>query len=232
MKIISRAQAIEEGLTRYFTGVACPAGHITERYTASRNCFLCAKEKSGSPERLEYLRQYKAANPEKVREWAKVQRERDPNKYREMHRRKRERHGEKYTAYRGAYIEATRTKIRATDAEYRKNNAEKVKAAKAAWAKANPEAGRAYAAKRRSQAAHVGGSWTKADINGLLRAQRCRCAACRESIKTGYEIDHIQPLSKGGHNNPSNLQLLCLPCNRRKHARDPIEFMQSLGRLL
>ncbi len=37
---------------------------------------------------------------------------------------------------------------------------------------------------------------------------------------------------RGGPHRASNLQLLCMPCNRRKNARDPIDHMQSLGFLL
>lgn len=33
------------------------------------------------------------------------------------------------------------------------------------------------------------------------------------------EIDHITPYSRGGTNDPDNLQCLCDPCNRAKRAR-------------
>ena len=31
MDIITRAEALERGLTRYFTGQACKRGHVSER---------------------------------------------------------------------------------------------------------------------------------------------------------------------------------------------------------
>ena len=34
-------------------------------------------------------------------------------------------------------------------------------------------------------------------------------------LKRIFEIDHIQPKSKGGGDNIENLQLLCNHCNRR-----------------
>ena len=44
MKIISRKEAIEQGLTRYFTGKPCPQGHVAERYTRKSGCVQCDSE--------------------------------------------------------------------------------------------------------------------------------------------------------------------------------------------
>lgn len=40
------------------------------------------------------------------------------------------------------------------------------------------------------------------------------CAIC--GLAENLEIDHIHPYSKGGTNDPSNLQVLCKPCNIKK----------------
>lgn len=69
-------------------------------------------------------------------------------------------------------------------------------------------------------------------IIGIVKAQKQRCAICRTSIRKSYHVDHITALSKGGEHKPSNIQLLCRSCNVRKSAKDPIDYMQSLGRLL
>lgn len=42
--IISRKEAEEKGLERYFTGVPCGRGHLCERYVNGRRCILCALE--------------------------------------------------------------------------------------------------------------------------------------------------------------------------------------------
>lgn len=76
------------------------------------------------------------------------------------------------------------------------------------------------------------GSYTQDDVRFLEHAQGFKCACCKTSITDGYEIDHITPLAKGGDNTKHNIQLLCRRCNRRKHAKDPIAFMQSNGYLL
>ncbi|MEC4881196.1 MAG: HNH endonuclease [Scytonema sp. PMC 1070.18] len=47
-----------------------------------------------------------------------------------------------------------------------------------------------------------------------------KCVFCgRNSHKVQLEVDHILPFAKGGSNDLSNLQTLCIDCNRGKGAR-------------
>jgi predicted RNA-binding protein YlxR (DUF448 family) len=41
MDIITRKEAQEQGLPRFYTGIACDNGHVSERYTASNGCVAC-----------------------------------------------------------------------------------------------------------------------------------------------------------------------------------------------
>lgn len=43
MDIISREEALEKGLIRFFTGVPCKRGHISEIYVSGSACIECAK---------------------------------------------------------------------------------------------------------------------------------------------------------------------------------------------
>ena len=38
---ISREEAIEQGLPRFFTGIPCRKGHVSQRYTCNRWCVTC-----------------------------------------------------------------------------------------------------------------------------------------------------------------------------------------------
>ena len=55
--IISREQALELGLTQYFTGKSCNRGHISNRFVSDRNCSECKRLKQRlenvSPEKRE-----------------------------------------------------------------------------------------------------------------------------------------------------------------------------------
>lgn len=80
--------------------------------------------------------------------------------------------------------------------------------------------------------AKMGDRLTKDVIPRIGGLQRWKCAICKVSIRARYHIDHITPIARGGRHVAPNIQLLCPPCNWSKHARDPVDYMQSRGFLL
>jgi hypothetical protein len=55
----------------------------------------------------------------------------------------------------------------------------------------------------------------------LLIQQGSRCAYCPKALTDrNFHLDHIQPLSKGGHHVYSNVQLTCRSCNLSKFTRE------------
>ena len=127
-------------------------------------------------------------------------------------------------AYQRAHQSATRAK---TQASYWKRKAE-----------GKPVRGndkdqiRARNADRRALKKSAGSRLPRETIPRLLEQQRGFCAGCSCNIRLRFHVDHIMPLARGGRHDPSNLQLLCPPCNLQKHAKDPLAWRQSKGFLI
>lgn len=188
-----------------------------ERYAANRQNVVSAQS-------LEYRRKKTATRNQRYYEKLAL----EPQRLAEYRRKARE----KAMARRSSRSIAQRKEADERAKLSRIKHAATIKAAKAARRKAHPEEKRQAEACRRAAKRAAGGRFTISDIDEIANAQRFRCAVCRVDIRKRYHIDHIKPLARQGTNNRRNLQLLCQPCNSHKHARDPIEFMQSRGFLL
>lgn len=73
MEIITRKQAIERGLKRYFTGKSCKYGHVAERRIATRRCLTCDREVT-----RRRAAEWKRNNPERAAKQQRRWRERHP----------------------------------------------------------------------------------------------------------------------------------------------------------
>lgn len=97
--------------------------------------------------------------------------------------------------------------------------------------------GRVKARVRRVRMRSGVGSHTLADELSLWDRQGHKCAVpgCLHPIsgsgKNRYNVDHIEPIARGGSNNPDNLQILCKVHNLEKRARDPYQWAQTHGML-
>ena len=192
------------GMKRYCTGLPCPKGHICERYTKQSRCLHCAilDCKSYSSKNRESLLLYKSSYYEENRAHL-----------REVCRKDYILNTEKYLLRTKAWQQANPLKI----SEYKDKN---------------PEIFRAQWRRRRAKKRGADGSHTREEIISLFALQKSKCASCFKSIKLAYHADHIYPLSKGGSDYISNIQLLCPSCNQKKHAKDPIDWANENGRLL
>ena len=88
-----------------------------------------------------------------------------------------------------------------------KNNAKK-------WRQRRPDMRRANERNRRAREKHAEGRHTARDVAQLFADQGGLCLCGTTLFK--YHVDHKTPLSRGGSNWSSNLQLLCGPCNNSK----------------
>ena len=186
-----------------------------------------------------YMRQWRADNPERnrttARESKRRQRLQDPEKVRAYEREYRAKNAEKIEAVRLEYRKANRALESRRASEWYYKNRERAAKRIRAWLDANREKKVVYSqnTRARRKAAGKGGRLSTGLVEKLLRLQRGRCAACRGDLKSsGHHLDHVMPLALGGEHADTNIQLLCPPCNMRKQARHPVEFMQSRGFLL
>lgn len=110
---------------------------------------------------------------------------------------------------------------------------DRMKKAREAWEKAHPEKNRVKVQNYKARKRRNGGSLSPDIFERLYKFQRGKCAVCKVDLKkTSHQLDHIIPLARGGKNTDSNTQLTCPTCNQKKHAKDPIRFMQEMGYLL
>jgi 5-methylcytosine-specific restriction endonuclease McrA len=220
-----RSRAKAAGETWYFTGEPCRHGHVCEKLTADGSCREC--------KRLRTLARYHA-NPQAGRDAVKRWRKENPDKALELDRRNRSKRGERSRA------KAREWRARNPDRllEYAKRAAANPeRRAKAVlnvnrWTQANKAKHRSYLRTSRSRRKGADGQHTAADVSEIMRLQRIRCAYCRTKLGTAHHVDHIQPLARGGSNDRRNLQMLCVPCNRHKAAKDPAVFARQAGLLI
>lgn len=228
----------------YFTGKPCKNGHVSKRYTGTGSCSACAsinslrcmakqpwhpnriaaKErgdrhystgipcKHGHDKRLTSNGQCLPCSVRKSKKW-KISTNYDEAQYKRKYRK------------------ANPEKQPEVDRRYRAKHPEKVKATLARWKRENPERarmlGRVGSANRRARKATNGGTFTIADIEALHSRQNGACAVCLST--EALEIDHILPILLGGSSDPSNLQLLCQPCNRSKGSKHPDVWRAELA---
>ena len=84
-------------------------------------------------------------------------------------------------------------------------------------------------ARERAWRLGIKGKYYPRDVDRLRKVQDNRCAYCEIELNRDTErVDHIIPLSRGGDNTPSNLQLLCPACNTAKSNLTDEEFREKI----
>ena len=74
----------------------------------------------------------------------------------------------------------------------------------------------------------------KAWLPLLHKMQRSKCIYCGVKLREGEgDVDHKnKPQSKGGRETPTNMQLLCVPCNKRKGTLSDAAFKERFRAIL
>lgn len=193
------------------------------------------------PVRMDERRKYRAArdkaNPEKHAErckrWSESHRELLAERARVAYHAKSPEERKQLRESRAEYQKQWRAEhkesIREYGCEYRKNNVDDLKVkARERYAKDKV----AYIQRANKRRALLTGTYTGRDIEVLYVEQCGQCRGCRQELNGKYEIDHIMPLSLDPSGDRlDNLQLLCRPCNRSKHALHPDVWNARIGKV-
>jgi 5-methylcytosine-specific restriction endonuclease McrA len=197
----------------------------------SETCKACAKKRA---------RDWHLANLERARAANRKNREEHPEKVVARRIRYRDENPERIRSSRLDFYRRNREKRIAYSARWRLDNPEKAAASRKReyennkelakqrahdWVQANPERVKLRTARRRAAQKNAPGHFTEDDLVRQFEKQQGKCFYCHEDLQVGGTIDHYVPLSKGGTNYPSNIVLACWPCNNRKRAKFPSEFL-------
>lgn len=128
------------------------------------------------------------------------------------------------------YIVENRERLRAQSLAYYYANKEKCAASVKKWTAANPIKRLAITrSHRRKRAAGIKGGISSKNLSAWLERQSLVCHWCEAQCENGYHIDHVMPLSKGGAHEAWNLVIACQPCNQRKSAKHPLDWLAEIG---
>ncbi len=170
-------------------------------------------------------RRWRERNPEKVKEinrtyWREYK-EKNPEKVAKMKKDWYENNKAHFLDTKRAWAHANADKVRAYQRAYTKKNKEKVNRWQRECYARNPGPAKAAAVRRKRKIRDMNLGLSKGLITRLIVSQLGLCCSCKADISvTGYHLDHIKPLSKGGLHEDSNIQLMCPTCNKSKGNSD------------
>lgn len=175
---------------------------------------------------------WRAANPERKKESDAAWRAANPERARATRDAWYAENSNKAKANSKAWRVANPDRAKANSTAWRAANPERRRAAGAAWKVENPEICKVSGQNQRAKRSAAEGKLSAGLAKNLLKLQQGKCPCCQQPLGNDFHLDHVMPLSRGGLNIDSNMQLLRAVCNLNKSAKDPIRFMQQRGFLL
>jgi 5-methylcytosine-specific restriction endonuclease McrA len=194
--------------------------HVEERKVYDR-----AYREANRDRRNKWHREWSQRNPERIAFYnsryqkSEVGRENGRKRTREWRRRNLDRVRED----RRAAYQSDPERHREYTRRWREANIEHANALARAWYRENKAKVKAWDHARRV-ATNTGEFFTAEDIEIIYSEQDGHCTYCRTDLSSGYEADHFIPIARGGGNEPENIVLACMPCNRSKGAKMPWEW--------
>lgn len=210
----------------------------TGKFGLHATCKTCQNKRNkeyckNNPEKaIASKRKHYINNKEKIIVAAKKWQENNPEKSIAIRKKCQEKNKEKYAAAAKKYYTNNKEKCAASSKKYYKNNKERILTRRAEyyinnkekhavnakkWWEANPDKRSVYETKRRAEKLNQTPRLTqdeKRQIELIYKKSR--------ELGSGWQVDHIRSLSKGGLHRPDNLQIVLKSYNLQKN--DKIDF--------
>jgi len=220
---------------KLYTILCETCGASVETYAKRRRfCDTCSSKREHVRE-AGYAKNYRKANPEKIKQNNKDSYAKNPEYYKQHNAVWRKEHWEKRKADHKQWIEDNpeqwkehcRKNYRLNKAPFRE---EQNALARARYA-AKPELYRATKCRNlvayRARLAGAPGNWTNEQFEEVCNQLDWCCYYCGEQANW-FTVDHMQPLSRGGSNDISNIVPACKYCNFSKCDKTADEFLEYL----
>ena len=202
MKIITRKEAIAQGLKRYFTGKPCKYGHFSDRLVIARGCLECKS--------MAQMKYYKD-NYEKISE--KIKKYQEANKSKISEYKKKYNHDRRYiiSKQKKECYQKTIDSRLSRSKKYYLNNKDKVSERQKKHRAEKPHVYSAKAAKRHAAKLNRTPKWLTEEHEKQIRYFYKQAKRLENLTGIVFHVDHIVPLqgvNVGGLHVPWNLQLL------------------------
>ena len=220
MDILTRQDALAQGLTHYFTGKPCKRGHVGARYVKTRSCIQCTALHNAA---------FYAANPGKSTEYSQRWQARNPDKVKATESRRVRHRTDEVRARELAYRERTRDQRRAYRRQWQANRmtADSSFRLRSNLASLINTAIRKQFGVKANRTHELIGC-TIAELRQHLEAQFTDGMSWDNYGRNGWHIDHVRPCASFDLSDPeqqrqcfhySNLQPLWAAENIRKGAK-------------
>jgi len=174
-----------------------------------------------------YNEQWQKANPEKNRKSQRKWQQNNPEKHKKMVREWRKNNPEYKKQYWQKnkeelqkefrkYYQINKEREKERKRKWEKNHPDKIREYGQKWTKNNPDKIREKNLKRRTKGTIKRGIISKLINENIFKYGIITCEKCKKECENNFHVDHIVPISRGGTNDYSNLQILCQYCNLSK----------------
>ena len=168
------------------------------------------------------VKKWRESNKEKISVQRKKHRQANKVKINVRVKKYRRDNKEELSIKRKKYRQINKEKIIIQQREYQQINKEKISARHKKYRKDNPDKVNNYIANYRAKKfsqIYILTETEKDQIELLYRK--------RQELGSGWHVDHIIPISKGGFHHPANLQIVTAQYNLQKH--DKLDFRLPTG---